>query len=512
MQRLFDDTRPLDREAVNRYCLTEEIMMENAAMALEQQVCAAGVQNVLIICGGGNNGADGMVLARRIVGSCNVTICSVVPPKSQMCLLQYERAKRCDVSFVTLTQCQKLLVDADAHVDCIVDCLFGSGFHGTMDKVASSLVQACNKLSAVKIACDVPSGIDALGNIADIAFVADITVTMGALKTSLYSDQAAKYVGHVVCAPLGINREKFEQCTGAAGSGSAIVPDNEHTYLLEESDMHLPYRQEANVNKGSFGTATLFAGNKKGAALIAGTAAFAFGTGIVSLCGTAEQATDFVVPHELLYGSSIPSKTTALALGMGLGNPDDDINAKKLFDDAVSYLLQHEHVGCLLDADVCGYSGLPQVLQSVAGTKRCRVVLTPHPKEFQRLLQACGMGKYSLDDILHNRIALVRTWTQRYPDIVLLLKGARTIIGWYDSQSKEQNIYIDAYGKNCLAKAGSGDVLSGLICALLAQGYSALDAALSGSLAHSIASQKIATQWGMTPDMLIDAVRYLDCK
>lgn len=257
--------------------------------------------------------------------------------------------------------------------------------------------------------------------------------------------------------------------------------------LLQESDLRLPIRVVQNVNKGSFGHVAVVMGEKPGAGIIAATAAFAFGAGLVSLVCKARPV---CCPYELMDSPAPPAATNALALGMGLGVPPSEV---------LDWLDAHPDVACVLDADILKYKGIEALIRG-----REKVVLTPHPKEFATLLGLCGMGDYEVGYVVENRFALVRAFCAKFPHAVLLLKGANSLI------AQGVKVSVNTFGSSCLAKGGSGDVLAGLVAALLAQGYGAYEAAVSASLAHALASRRVKCSYGMTPFELIEKVKELE--
>lgn len=502
MQSLFLDTRVLDTAARERFGLTEELMMENAAAALERAVAQHIVLTadedevmVAILCGSGNNGADGYALARRLAALVVADEISVVPvviaasqPKSDLCAVQAKRAQTCGVPCLPAhadSADNGEIADTIFHAHIIVDCLFGSGFHGELPESAAALCAQANASNAVRIACDVPTGVREDGTVSSNVFCADCTVTMGALKCSLYADAAKDYVGQVVCENLGISRALFERDAKPAA------------YLLEESDLHLPHREKNLVNKGSFGHVAVASGEKIGASCIAGSAALRFGAGLVSLVRLGEAFSKNELPQvtpELMTASDFPANTTAVAFGMGLGRDDKKIKPY------VDWLCAHRDIPCVVDADACYSTHIRSLLEARADG----VVLTPHPKEFQMLLQQCGLGNYIISDCVNERPKLIEQFCRAFPHAVLLVKGANPMIGHFDGTAF--TLLVNPLGKNCLAKAGSGDVLAGLICSLLAQGKSPLDATISGSLAHALGSRQFQNDFSLTPLTLIDAV------
>ena len=373
----------LDQAARDAYGLTEDIMMENAAAALERQGSDHFFSPdnkyinrpcVLILAGGGNNGADGYALARRIVQhKIDVAVCQVYEPKSAMCVLQADRAKKAGAIFISPYDLDEWIERASFDLRVVYDCIFGSGFHGTLDAMAAAVIASANKIDgACKIACDIPTGASqdcsqgreaASGNRTQAkeaaAFLADTTVTMGALKLALYSDEAKDACGKIVVADLGVSRGNFESaastvCKSANDSGidkdclqakEAARGNRSQTQntgreqkasqdqnaaapcanLLEPTDARLPLRgKKQNSNKGAYGHTAIYAGTKPGAAVIAGHAALKFGSGLVSLVPVAEQKIAFenVVDFELMVADAVPQNATALVVGPGLGRPD----------------------------------------------------------------------------------------------------------------------------------------------------------------------------------------------
>ena len=465
MKRVFKEVGSLDRKCYEEFDLTEDILMEHAAEALKREIERSEKgKDVLIVCGPGNNGADGITLSRMIKGDFNVEILLPYGAKSKMAKLQLQRARKLNV---------KEIEKIDKEYDIIVDAIFGSGMNRELDDKIVSLIDKLNSMKAYKIACDIPSGIDFKGNISKNAFIADITVTMGALKESLFTDLAKDFVGEIKVANLGVS--------------SAFYEGESSTFLLEKEDLNLPVRERKNTHKGDFGHLAVICGKKHGASIIASKAAFSFGSGLVTLvCNEI-----FDIPYEIMSSSHLPSKCNAVCIGMGLGYQYDD----ELLHD---FVLNHPHP-VIIDADIFHNEFIKEILQ-----KKRNLVLTPHPKEFASLLEITGIAKLSLKEIQENRFSLVREFCGKYQDVVLLLKGANTLIG------QNEKIFINPYGSNALSKGGSGDVLSGLIGALLAQKREPLNAAINASLAHSLSSLKFnKNNYSLTPFDLIEGIKCL---
>lgn len=439
MQNLYSEVTSLDQRAVNKFALSEELMMEHAAASMAHYIREhfPPASSVLIVCGNGNNGADGRILARQLDGEYRVS-------------LQYQN---------------------DTHYDVIVDALFGSGLNRSLAPATCELLDRLNSFDAFKIACDVPSGLFANGTLDPHTFRADLTITMGGLKQSLFSDAAKEYVGEIRVANLGIARSRYE------------IPSA--WQLLDPSDLSLPLRTHTSTHKGSYGHLSVICGEKIGASVIAGSAALRFGTGLVSLISN-ENVT---IPFELMQSHSLPSTTTAIALGMGLG--------KEFCDDELSALLNN-NLPLVLDADIFYHTLFSTLLM------RKQIVLTPHPKEFTHILRVCGIADIDVKTLQNDRFTYVERFCAAYPNAVLLLKGANVIIG------TQEHFFINPHGTVALAKGGSGDVLSGLIGALLAQGVDPLNSALQASLAHTLSAQKFdKNNYALTPNDIIEGITTL---
>lgn len=463
MQNLYVDVTSLDSRAVDKFALSEEIMMEHAAIALERTIRERFVlgSSILIVCGSGNNGADGLALARLLDESYDVILHLPFGASSPLAKLQL---KRLDALGIKSEQLPK-------NADVIVDALFGSGLSRPLDSATVKILEALNALQGFKIACDLPSGLHADGTLDFHSFKANLTITMGALKQGMFSDAAKDIVGEIVVADLGIHHTHYE------------VPSQWH--LLEASDLRLPLRTTATAHKGTYGHVAVVCGEKAGAAVIAGSASLRFGAGLVTLLSNE----NVPLPYELMQSHSLPSTTTAIALGMGMGS--------EFCDDELTRILDNTHP-LVLDADIFAHPIFPQLL------KRPNIILTPHPKEFTQILQICAIADIDVATLQNNRFTYAETFCTAFPNTVLVLKGSNVIIG------RNKDFFINPHGTVTLAKGGSGDVLSGLIAALLAQGYDPLKSALQGSLAHAIASQKFAkNNYAMTPLDLIESITTL---
>lgn len=461
MQKIFYEVNSLDKRCYEEFALTEDILMEHASSSMAQFIEKnfENQKTVLIVCGVGNNGADGIALARLLHTKYDVKLFIPFGVKSDMAKLQLKRVELLGIK----------TIEEICKCDIVFDCLFGSGLNKDLNEQSQELINSLNEIEAEKIACDIPSGISSSGEITTVAFEADTTITMGALKVSLFSDMAKDYVGKIQVSNLGVQREVYET--------------NANVFLLDEVDMKLPHRNKKDAHKGTYGHLNVVAGAKKGAGVIAAKAAFGFGAGLVSVI--CHECID--LPYHIMQTHKLSENCTAIAVGMGLGN----------YEEREIELILESNIPTIIDADLFYEEVVLKALDK-------NVVLTPHPKEFCALLKLTGIADINIPTLQKDRFKYVSEFCTKYPKVVLLLKGANVLIG------QDKNIYVNTFGSAVLSKGGSGDVLSGLVAGLLTQGYSCLDAAISASLAHTIAANNYRkNNYSLIPSDLVEEVKKL---
>ncbi|ADN08245.1 NAD(P)H-hydrate dehydratase [Sulfurimonas autotrophica] len=463
MQKLFEEVGSLDARCYEEFFLSEDILMEHAAQGMASYIKNnfSNNEKIIIAVGSGNNGADGIALARLLHGDYNVSLFFVKEPKSHMALLQEKRAQAINVPIIPKLQ----------ECNIFVDAIVGTGFDGEFNEKITTVLEKMNTLEAFKIACDVPSGLKKSGECAQTTFHADTTLTMGALKKSLFLDEAKDYIGKIEVLDLGISRKLYETQT--------------NWHLLDLDDLQLPLRAQQNSYKGSFGHLAVLCGEKPGACVMSALAGLRFGAGLVTLVGY-ENHQMLNIPHSLMYAHALPSNTTAIACGMGLGVEFSDNELRNFLDNDLALII---------DADLFSMEVILELLE------RKNIVLTPHPKEFVSLLKITELADISVEELQKKRFFYVELFCKAYPNTTLLLKGANVIIG------SDNDFFINPHGSSKLAKGGSGDVLSGLIGSLLAQGKSPLDATIHGSLAHTkLAQNYTGADFSLTPEDLIQGI------
>lgn len=483
MQNVFYSLRELDKRAEEDFNLKNGILMENAARGSAEKIKnlfplkkGDAKKTLQIVCGSGDNGGDGLALARILADDFNLHIIILKEPKSELCKLQYERLKA-----LNIRTAKNILPESDI----LFDAFLGTGLKGLLKAEDKKTIEKINKVKAFKIACDIPSGLNIDGEASPNAIVCNMTFSMGALKQAFYSDEAKDITGKIEVIDLGLPRSSYEQ------------NEKSNVFLLEKEDMLLPSRKKQNTHKGSFGHAGIIIGEKNGAALLAASAALEFGAGLVTLIGESRERpknlkADFMYDGKFEAGKFNAKKFTSLAIGQGLGRKNDELFS-------ILKMKETQSMPMVIDADIFYYDELKKILPKLSAA-----VLTPHPKEFSSLLNIAGLGNLSIEEIQKKRFISALSFSKKIPKLVLVLKGANTFI------AHNGKIFINTLGSPSLSKAGSGDVLTGLICSLLAQGYKPLDAAIMGSLAHSLASQNTGASYSLTASKLIKNLEKLE--
>ena len=484
------------------YGLSMERLMENAgcaaAAAIRRMLEVEG-KFVTIFCGRGNNGGDGFVVARQLSRSgANVAVVLTDGhPVSAQAREMYDRLLPMEIPMVEYGSDMEYLTDRLAETDLLVDAIFGTGFHGVLSDRHKSVCRLINGVGVPVFALDIPSGVNADTGAADPDAVrAGCTVMFDSLKPAGVMPCAASFCGRVVTAEIGIPpdaREGVEELF-------TVVDD---LFIAE----NLPVRQR-NSHKGTYGRLLNLAGCQSypGAAVLSTLAAMRTGAGYVVLASTGQvcrmaqhqlpETVMLELPADQTGGISAQAlplllehaeKASALLIGNGLGPAPDA-------EQVVIALLEQAHCPVILDAD-----GINLVARNIDIWKRvqCPVILTPHPMELSRLT---GL---SIEQIIADPLAAGLSFAQEH-GVTVVVKGAYTATAMASGQ-----VWVNTTGNAGLAKAGTGDVLAGMIGALAAQGISLAHAAACGVYLHGRAGDLAAqkhSQYGMLARDVIDAV------
>lgn len=483
----------LDQQAAEKCGVPGILLMENAsravadvAMELLGKSADSKKQKAVVLCGKGNNGGDGFGAARWLLSygvGVKVLLINAVPEN-----VQGDAARQLAMYMSAGGEVDSVLDDDDAQLaevmclkaDLIIDAMLGTGFYGELSGLYKTMCDMVNATGVPVLAVDVPTGVNAdNGQMADDAVKARATVTMGLIKSGLWLYPAKEAVGELYVADIGFPKRLVDGCSSKK-------------YLLTREIVRqlLPIRK-GNAHKGDAGRIVVAAGSPgyTGAAALASYAAVKAGGGLVSLLTPlssqqvlATKLTEVMV-HGLLermpgiLGGGAASDilqrgnaTEVLAIGPGLGTSDSTM-------EVVREVLTKTETPVVIDADaLTALHDHTDILTAMQVPK----VLTPHPGEMARLI-----GK-SAAEIDMDRINVAAKYAVEW-QAVLVLKGAPTVIGCPDG-----SVYVNSTGCSAMATGGSGDVLTGIIASLAAQGISMQEAALCGVYLHGLAGELAA--------------------
>jgi NAD(P)H-hydrate epimerase len=469
------EMRALDRATIEEVGLPAITLMETAgrAVAAAAMRMIGGKGHVAVVCGPGNNGGDGFVCARvlREFGVDAVAYLAVardhVRGSAAAHLAILERSGGV-VRMIATPQALGELGDAIAGATLVVDALFGVGIARPIDGHLADVVGTINHAAHV-LAVDIPSGLDAdTGRVLGVAVIAERTVTMAALKVALASAPGFARCGDVEVADIGT-------------PNALIAAQTVHAGVVEPADVvsWLP-RAHLLDHKGSRGHVVVVGGmpGMRGAGRLAATAALRAGAGLVTLASAGDfHAPDSVMTRQI-DGSlaDVVAGKAAVVIGPGLGQSEA---AAGWLGDVIAC-----GVPAVIDADALNLcAGIVDALVRAAGP----LVLTPHPGEAARLLGTTAA------EVEADRIAAARSLAARTRAVVVL-KGARTIV--CDGTLGDDFCAIHPTGGPELATGGTGDVLAGVIGALLAQQVPTALAARVGVFVHGLAGDRLAAVHG----------------
>jgi NAD(P)H-hydrate epimerase len=447
--------------------------------------------SIKIFCGMGNNGGDGLVLARLLATQdiyAQVFILHVSENFSHDCEVNYERLKAIpEVPMYGIFSKDNFPKIDDN--DIIIDALFGSGLNRPLEGLAAELVQHLNDNHAIRIAIDIASGLngDSLGNPSSPIVHADYTLSMQFPKMAFLYPENEQFVGKWEVMDIKIHPEFIEKL------------ETSNFYTTSDVIKPLLHKRTKHSHKGTYGHALLIAGSTgmTGAALLASESCLRSGVGLLTthLPKSAMLPLQIYLPEAMINPdksdncfSQLPDLQlyNAIGVGPGLGKAPETATALKL-------LIQNAKVPMVLDADALNIISENKTWLSFLPE---RTIITPHPKEFERLF-----GK---TDNSAQRIEFQREMSVKH-NIIIVLKGANTSITFPNG-----SCFFNSTGNPGMATAGSGDVLTGIILSLLAQRYTPEEAALLGVFMHGRAGDKAAAEKGMEAMIAGDITKHLN--
>ena len=460
----------IDKQTIDEYNMPGIILMENAAEQIFRNIRTLG-NRYIIFCGNGNNGADGLAIGRKLIFDNKDVLFILLKPRknpTEEFQVNFNILKSLKVNMMIIDDIDKL--DEIQHLiedfPIVIDSIFGIGLDRKLNDFYFKIIDIINNSNKKIIAVDVPSGLDAdSGRPLGSAVKAHITYTVEVIKKGFIEYSALEYLGDLKVIQIGIP-ENVKQA------------NNENIYALSrESYRNKLIKRKIYGHKGNYGRAVLVAGSIGclGAARLATESCIRSGAGLTTLITSSEG-------RKLLSGSLVEgmlatfednekvkyllSKADAVAFGPGI---KEDEESMKLLEE----IIIDSPSSIIIDAG--GINLLSKNKKCLCSVKD-KVILTPHPGEMARLI-----GK-DISYVEKNRIECSRAFAKQSKCIVLL-KGYNTVV------TDGKNVFINKTGNSKMASGGMGDTLTGIITALVAQGYSNMDATLLGAYIHGLAAE-----------------------
>lgn len=429
------EMREADNYTIKKLNISSKILMRRAGQAIANEVAKhAEGKFVLVVCGTGNNGGDGYVCAEILrQGGFNVKVFSAGGKLSEDCLREKSAYNGEYCGFIA--------------GDIIVDCLFGTGLNRPLEGEFLRIVNEINSSGAYVISADIPSGLNGdNGLIMGSAVKADVTIAIAEYKAGHFLNDGADLCGKLIKTDIGL-----------------ICPESRYAQILSDGDIGKFYpKRKRNSHKGTFGTAQLVVGSEKylGAAALAAEAALKSGCGYVKVCACEKVKLALAAKlPQAIFSDEVDFSAHSIALGCGCGV------SESLYKLIAGILKEYSGL-FIIDAD--GLNTLSEYGCNLIGEKKCRVVLTPHVKEFS------GLTGFEIKEILANPIGLAKKFASDYK-VTVLLKGSASVL------TDGEKTFILHRGNSALAKGGSGDMLTGYMCGTAARGVGGFEAAAVAS-------------------------------
>lgn len=463
-------------------------LMEHAAQAcvhvLEDE--KVDLSHVCVVCGSGNNGGDGFAIARILQNNrYSVETFCVGNPEHY--------TKETQEQMYRLQECGGKITYGMPQEDSysvVIDAVFGVGLSRKVEGRYRKVIEQMNRMRGTKFAVDIPSGLSATtGCILGCAFKADYTVTFQLKKIGLELSQGRAMAGRVIVPDIGISTDS--------------ICEDQEIVRTAGKDIYrkmLPDRPE-DSNKGTYGRLLVIAGSKgmAGAAYLNAHAAYMTGAGLVRIYTSSDnrEILQTLLPEAIITTYEEYNKEELLSLltwadGVCIGS---GLGMSRLSEKILKTVIEYVKVPCLIDAD--GLNLLAENNNYLNQMAERRFVITPHMKEMSRLTGT------PVEELKADRIQILKDFISRYR-ITCVLKDSRTLIA-----SEEKGIRMNLTGNSAMAKAGSGDVLAGVISGWMVQGKEAEDAAELGTYIHGLSGDLAKFEKGVYSVMARDLIEYI---
>jgi len=483
--------RQIDAYTIENENIDSNSLMERAAIECSKWLIARFnfSKEFKIFCGSGNNGGDGLAMARQLSALDRKVIIYIIQGTSQFSVDSTQNLNL--LKKQNIVSIQYIDSEDDFPIikpsDVIVDCLFGSGLSRSLEGSCSQLIQYLNTKPSARISIDIPSGLFGEKNViseTSVIFKADATLTFQFPFLSFFLADNAPYVGNWFVLPIGLHTKIIEE------SSSPF-------YYIERSDIHVKKRLKYS-HKGTYGHALLIAGSEgmMGAAVLSAQSCLRTGVGLITahIPKNGTSVLQIAVPECIVSMDCSESsfskientdKYSAAAIGPGLGKHATTV-------DALEQFLKICKIPLVLDADALNIISEKKTWLPLLPENS---ILTPHPKEFDRLTEDSSNSF----DRLQKQIEFSKIYK-----VYIVLKGAHTSISCPDG-----HCFFNSTGNPGMATGGSGDVLTGIILSLLAQGYTPKESAITGVYIHGLAGDLAAQDLSEESMIAGDIVNYI---
>lgn len=486
-----NEMRDIDRLTIEHYGVPSLVLMERAGLAVSMRVkelCNS--RKIVILCGRGNNGGDGLVVARILKNwgyNVKVFLLGELNTLSHDCEIQYKIAR----NFGVPIEFKSTINSSDLHNAAIIDAVFGTGLNKPVSENLVEIFNLVNDSRSTVFSIDIASGISSdTGEILGGVIKADYTITFGLPKIGHILYPGAAYSGKLFVEDIGFPPQLLQS-------------ENLKIELLQKNSVSsLIKPRERYSHKGNYGHVLIIAGSKgkTGAALMCAKACFRCGAGLVTI-GVPQSLIDpmqsriteeMILPlqddgrgmfsikaiDEIL--SFVLGKIDAIAIGPGIGVSSGT-------EMLLSEIIKESRVPLIIDAD--GINSL-SANTDVLAHKKSSVVITPHPGEMARFCSRAFNSEYKTADIERDRLGISSRLACEF-EINVVLKGVPTVIA-----SPDGKVFVNTSGNPGMATAGSGDVLTGILASFVGQGLSPLDASRVGVYIHGMAGDSASGKKG----------------
>jgi hydroxyethylthiazole kinase-like uncharacterized protein yjeF len=493
-----DQIRALDQSTIQHEPIAPINLMERAALAFVDWFADhfPATTTTKIFCGLGNNGGDGLAIARLLLEReypIEIYVVRYAPRESDDFMHNHRRLKLVtdNVRYIELSHD----IPAIRHNEIVIDAILGSGLSRPTEGIVRSTIEAINRAPATVVAVDIASGLytDQPNDATDVIIEPDYTITFQLPKLAFVLPKNGRYVGEWHIVDIQLHKRYID-----------LAPTP--YYFTQARDARLLlHKRDRFSHKGSFGHALLFVGSygKIGAAVLSTRACLRSGVGLltVQVPGCGYNVLQTAVPEAMclpdknqhvLTGqseveSSDPAEYATVGIGPGIGKAPETLVMLR-------ELLRTLKKPIVVDADALN---LLSENRNLLDKLPRNSILTPHPKEFERLTE-----KWDND---YQKLTILREFAKKYK-VIVVLKGAYSAIATPDG-----DIHFNSTGNPGLSTGGTGDVLTGVLTALLAQGYDPIEAAVLGVFSHGLAGDRAAEQRGpigMTASDVVDSLRW----